>query len=203
VTIATSCGRNTDEKSGNESPGKSNESTSHNSSGQQASSEIRQPSGRDVHSSNGGSSSGVGWSSRGDGWSSSGVEMTDRDAFLKDLEPSQEDLKAILIEFQTGQRSFDFYAVFTEPFWTVYFFGHHALFTAMDWEYPQLLPLEYPFNPDTYEEQTLRFALSGELWELRVKREEGSDGMSEISYPYSVEYDMIKGGGATKLMLGQ
>lgn len=127
-------------------------------------------------------------------------EITDRDAFLKGVQPTPDMLNQILDEFQTGQRSFDFYAVFTEPFWTVYFFGHHALFMAMDWETPQLLPLEYPFNPDTFEEQTLRFAMNGELWEVNVKRERGSDGMSEISYPYSVEYDMLTGGGATKLM---
>ncbi|GAB5416640.1 MAG: hypothetical protein Crog4KO_21280 [Crocinitomicaceae bacterium] len=102
----------------------------------------------------------------------------------------------LLADFQSGKRNFDFYASFTEPFWTFYFVGNQVMFVSMDSEVPDVVPLEYPFT-DQEESQVLRFLLNSTLWELEVIKEEGSDGMSDLSYPYSVKCGIYEGGGGT------
>jgi uncharacterized membrane protein len=118
---------------------------------------------------------------------------------ISPAEMTQDELNQLLLDFQTGKESFDFYGVFTEPFWTFYFFDNYVLFIGIDMEGPLLFPLEYPFNPDA-KLQTLKFSMFGDLWELQVSKEVGSDGMSEINYPYSVKYKDLVGAGATEPM---
>lgn len=115
--------------------------------------------------------------------------------------PTNEEKKKLLLDFQSGNKNFDFYAVFTEPFWTFYFFGNEALIITMDAEVPDVVPLEYPFS-ENEDAQALSFMLNGEFWQFQVTKETGSDGMSEIEYPYTVKLDLLEGGGATKLMRG-
>lgn len=122
------------------------------------------------------------------------------DWFVEGSALSDLELQQLFLELQSGARPFDFYAVFTEPFWTIYFFGNRVLFMTSEWDVPELVPLEYPFNPDTQEVQKLRFFLFDDLWEMKVTKGKGSDGMSEISYPYMVEYGELRGAGATKRM---
>lgn len=109
---------------------------------------------------------------------------------------TDEEKMQLLDEFQTGARRFDFYASFTEPFWTFYFFGNQVLFESMGSVVPQVVPLEYPFS-DRSEEQTMRFMLNGQFWELEVIKGKGSDGMSELVYPYIVKDEFMEGGGGT------
>ena len=116
--------------------------------------------------------------------------------------PTDEEKRQLMIDFQSGEKGFDFYAVFTEPFWHLYFFGNEVLVYTFESEIPEVVPLEYPFS-DSEEEQALSFMLDGQFWQLKVKKEEGSDGMSEITYPYSVKLDQLEGGGATKMMRGE
>ncbi len=110
---------------------------------------------------------------------------------LSDVEKMQ-----LLADIQSGKRNFDFYACFTEPFWTFYFVGNQVMFVSMDTEVPEIVPLEYPFT-DQEETQVLRFLLNSTLWEVEVTKGEGSDGMSEISYPYQIRCGIYEGGGAT------
>lgn len=110
---------------------------------------------------------------------------------LTDVEKLQ-----LLQDFQSEKRKFDFYASFTEPFWTFYFFGNQVMFVSMDSEVPQIVPLEYPFSEKS-EQQNLKFKLNDQLMELEVIKQEGSDGMSEMRYPYTVKLEMIEGGGST------
>lgn len=102
----------------------------------------------------------------------------------------------LLQKFNSGAIKFDFYAVFTEPFWSFYFFGNQVLFNAADFEVPEVWTLEYPFS-DKEDEQALNFMRNGEFWQLKVKKEPGSDGMSDLEYPYSVKLDLMEGGGGT------
>lgn len=112
---------------------------------------------------------------------------------------TDEEKMQLLDEFQSGARRFDFYASFTEPFWTFYFFGNQVLFESMGSVVPQVIPLEYPFS-DRSDEQTMRFMLFDQLWELEVIRGDGSDGMSELIYPYIVKGELMEGGGGTSFV---
>lgn len=111
-------------------------------------------------------------------------------------EPTDLEKLQLLSSFNSGERKFDFYAVFTEPFWSFYFFGNEVLFNAADFEAPEVLTLEYPFS-DKENEQALSFMRNGEFWQLKVTKEPGSDGMSDMEYPYSVKLDLMEGGGGT------
>ena len=111
-------------------------------------------------------------------------------------EPTDLEKLQLLTSFNSGERKFDFYAVFTEPFWTFYFFGNEVLFNAADFDVPEVLTLEYPFS-NKEEEQALSFMRNGEFWQLKVTKESGSDGMSDLEYPYSVKLDLMEGGGGT------
>lgn len=117
-------------------------------------------------------------------------------------EPTDLEKLQLLSEFSSGKKNFDFYAVFTEPFWAFYFFGNEVMFHAADFEVPEVWPLEYPFTDDEAE-QALSFMRNGEFWQLKVTKEVGSDGMSNIDYPYSVKLDLLEGGGNTELMKGE
>lgn len=125
----------------------------------------------------------------------------DQNVETSPIEMTQDELNQLLSDFQTGKQSFDFYAVFTEPFWMFYFFENNVLFIGIDMEGPLLLPLEYPFNPNA-RSQILRFSMFGDLWELQVSNEVGSEGMSDIEYPYSVKYNDLVGAGSTEPMRG-
>ncbi|XOV66810.1 MAG: hypothetical protein ACFHU9_14385 [Fluviicola sp.] len=114
-------------------------------------------------------------------------------------EPTDLEKLQLLASFHSGERKFDFYAVFTEPFWTFYFFGNEVLFNAADFDVPEVLPIEYPFS-DKMDEQALSFMRNGEFWQFKVVRKAGSDGMSELEYPYTVKLDMLEGGGATEFV---
>ncbi|MCR9172355.1 MAG: hypothetical protein NXI10_07695 [bacterium] len=113
--------------------------------------------------------------------------------------PTDADKLNLLSDFMSGKRDFDFYAVFTEPFWNFFFFGNQVLFHAADFEVPEVWPLEYPFTDDE-NEQALSFMRNGEFWQMKVTKEPGTDGMSNIEYPYSVKMDLFEGGGATSLV---
>lgn len=108
----------------------------------------------------------------------------------------------LMLDFRSGEKDFDFYAVFTEPFWHFYFFGNQVLIFTFESEIPEVVPLEYPFS-DKEEEQALSFMLDGQFWQFKIRKEEGSDGMSEIVYPYSVKLNELEGGGATEMMRGE
>jgi uncharacterized membrane protein len=117
-------------------------------------------------------------------------------------EPTDLEKLQLLSAFNSGEKKFDFYAVFTEPFWTFYFFGNEVLFNSAEFDVPEVLPLEYPFS-DKEEEQALSFMRNGEFWQFKVKKESGSDGMSELEYPYSVALDLLQGAGSTSMMSGE
>jgi len=111
-------------------------------------------------------------------------------------EPTELEKLQLLSSFNSGEMKFDFYCVFTEPFWSFYFFGNEVLFNAADFEAPEVLTLEYPFSSEE-DEQALSFIRNGELWQLKVVKGMGSDGMSDLQYPYSVKLELMEGGGGT------
>lgn len=104
---------------------------------------------------------------------------------------SAEEMKAAL---QSNELDFDFYASFTEPFFTIYVVGQQALIVRMD-EEDELFELLTSFNPRSQEQEIL----IGEL-NCKITKGKGSDGMSDIHYPYVVEYGEFTGGGATERM---
>ena len=107
---------------------------------------------------------------------------------------ADEMLKAI----QGGDLKFDFYASFTEPFWTVYIVKNKVLLYGSE-SPAELHKLVKPFDPNK-EAQTLYYDRVGGSTSLHITKEPGSDGMSDISYPYNVVWQKTYwGGGATKL----
>lgn len=111
------------------------------------------------------------------------------------VEMSEVERIQLLKDFHSGKRKFDFYASFTEPFWTFYFFENQVMFVSAESDVPDVTTLEYPFS-DKEDTQALRFFMNGEYWVVEISKGEGSDGMSDINYPYIVKLDMLEGGGA-------
>lgn len=112
---------------------------------------------------------------------------------------SEEDLVLLFEAFQTGKQTFDFYAVFTEPFWIFYFKGGQVLVQSLDMEIPQIASLESTFNPEE-DEQILNVVLKDQVMKFKVVKGKGSDGMSDVLYPYSVQWEGLYGAGATALL---
>jgi uncharacterized membrane protein len=127
------------------------------------------------------------------------VKVIEQQIWYAGEAPTDLEKLQLLSIFNSGEKKFDFYAVFTEPFWSFYFFGNQVLFNAADFEVPEVLTLEYPFS-DKEDEQSLSFMRNGEFWQLNVIKEAGSDGMSDLEYPYSVKLDLMEGGGGTSFV---
>ena len=109
------------------------------------------------------------------------------------------DLDAILEKIIKGEQSFQFYAVITEPFWSFYFLEEGVLFNGMDQE-PILLQNDSVFDPSK-SEQTIFLKGKDVKHIIHIKKEEGSDGMSDIVYPYSITIDNEwHGGGAEEFV---
>lgn len=113
--------------------------------------------------------------------------------------PTDLDKLKLYSDFLDGKKQFDLCVTFTEPFWTFYFFGNEVLFNASDFDIPEVHPIEYPFAEDEIE-QALSFMRNGEFWQFKVKKEPGSDGMSDIVYEYSVKLDQFEGGGSRRMV---
>ncbi len=104
------------------------------------------------------------------------------------------DPKQLLVQLQNRKIEFDFYASFTEPFWTIYLIGEQILFNQADSD-PAIYPLDGVFD-STQIEQKLSFTDANSLRKLLIIKDGGSDGMSELKYPYSVVMDgNFHGGG--------
>jgi uncharacterized membrane protein len=114
-------------------------------------------------------------------------------------EVNTDDAEALLAQVQQGLVEFDFYASFTEPFWTFYLIDNQVLFNLMD-DVPSIHQLDKSFDAMA-EKQMVSFTKGDKKWTLSVEHKEGSDGMSEISYPYYVVVNnTYYGGGNTKLL---
>ena len=114
-------------------------------------------------------------------------------------EVNTDDAEALLAQIQQELVTFDFYASFTEPFWTFYLVGDQVLVNLMDDE-PSLHQLDKPFDSRA-EKQTVNFTKGDKKWTLNIEYKEGSDGMSEINYPYYVIVnDSFYGGGSTEFL---
>lgn len=119
------------------------------------------------------------------------VETTDA-TNLEDIDP-----KELAKAFSNGEEKFDFYAVFTEPFWAIYIIKDVVVFDRADGP-TEAYHASAPFNADA-ETQEISFSKDDQKWILKIEASEGSDGMSDIKYPYSVSLnDEYHGGGATK-----
>ena len=102
--------------------------------------------------------------------------------------------KILVEQFEKGERQFDFYASFTEPFWTLYFIGNRVIFNQMD-EDPHLYFSDSFFDSNE-NTQRIRFSNGDKDWTVIIEKGEGSDGMSDIIYPYSVIMnEKFQGGG--------
>jgi len=106
--------------------------------------------------------------------------------------------KELLIQLQNSKADFDFYASFTEPFWTLYFIGDQVIFDHSEEDTPDFYTIDQRFNPNA-DRQTIRLSNEDKNWEVVIEKGEGSDGMSEIIYPYNVIMDSsLYGGGGTE-----
>lgn len=100
----------------------------------------------------------------------------------------------MLEEIEDGSKKFEFYASFTEPFWNVYIWRDIVVFNHLDGP-PDLYETNRLFDPEA-EEQTIYFQNEEREWKMVIKKKPGSDGMSNITYPYSVVLgDNFHGGG--------
>lgn len=117
------------------------------------------------------------------------------DGFYRTEQPKKDDPQMLLNQLQREEIEFDFYASFTEPFWTFYFIDDQVLINQMD-ENPKIYKLNHEFDPSKAT-QKLLFSGSDQKWEIVIEKGEGSDGMSEIIYPYHViaNGDHYGGGG--------
>lgn len=102
---------------------------------------------------------------------------------------SAEEMKKAI---ESGDVQYDFYANFTEPFFTIYIIGRQALIVRMD-EEDEMYELLIAFNPAAVKQEII----IGET-PIIILKEKGSDGMSGLIYPYTAEYGEFVGGGATE-----
>ena len=124
------------------------------------------------------------------------------DGFYTTEEPLNDNPAVLLRQVEREEVPFDFYASFTEPFWTLYFIGDKVLFNHMD-EDPDFYQLNQPFDPEQ-DAQTLKFSSGKRHWEVLIEKGEGSDGMSDITYPYKVIMnDEFHGGGGVEFQKEQ
>lgn len=106
------------------------------------------------------------------------------------------DAVTILDDLEKGKQKFDFYANFTEPFFTIYMFEDIIVMNRADQEKPDLFEANCFFNING-KSQKIIFNYGEEEHTLLIRKEDGSDGMSPIIYPYSVTLDgnFVGGGG--------
>lgn len=117
--------------------------------------------------------------------------------YVPEIVWSEEHLEDLMDQLHMREGEFDFYASFTEPFWTFYIKGDQLLWEDFDQGH-NLYEIDNRFDPSA-SEQTIVYSNGKIRGELLIKKEEGSDGMSEITYPYSVVWnDSHYGGGATE-----
>jgi uncharacterized membrane protein len=125
-------------------------------------------------------------------------ETTIQDEVSEVIEQGQNP-KELLIQLQNSKADFDFYASFTEPFWSLYFVGDRVIFDSSD-EDPDFYSIDQRFNPNS-SRQTIRLSNEDKTWEVVIEKGEGSDGMSDIIYPYNVIMDStFYGGGGTEFV---
>lgn len=119
------------------------------------------------------------------------------DGFYKSVDPDRFekiDAKAMVDRFQKEDGLFDFYAVFTEPFWSIYIKEDIIYFQGSE-DPLELFEASALFDPEA-ESQIIYFEKNKENWALRIEKGEGSDGMSEITYPYkAILNNNFHGGG--------
>ena len=70
------------------------------------------------------------------------------DGFYTKPKKVEEDLTptTLLKQLETGEKQFEFYASFTEPFWTIYFVGNQIIFSHTEGE-PAIYKADQSFNP--------------------------------------------------------
>lgn len=110
------------------------------------------------------------------------VESGVEDTMLTD--PRSIDGRAMIDAFFDREEQFDFYAVFTEPFMTVYLKDDLAIFERAD--APLAVYRCQPQFDTEAKKQEITFGNDSIQWKLDIIYGSGSDGMSEIDYPYSV-----------------
>lgn len=107
---------------------------------------------------------------------------------------------ALVSAIQKNQIGFDLYASFTEPFFTVFIAGDVVVIDHMD-EPTEVYEVTSIFDPNK-DEQRIILNKGNKTRKLLIKKGNGSDGMSDIDYAYSVILDdEYYGGGDTQLRL--
>ena len=105
----------------------------------------------------------------------------------------------LLNQITSGKLDFQFYVSITEPFWTFYFLEDKAVLYGMD-NLLKYYQFDQPFDASK-DSQTIVITNGDEERIFVINRGEGSDGMSDIVYPYDVTLDNEwHGGGATEYM---
>lgn len=119
-------------------------------------------------------------------------------------EISEEDLAyeegmIVLEAIDEGQVEVLFHGYGTEPYWDVYVTDELILIRDLDLLGKVYTPNQV-FDRDL-DEQTITFDLGdGETGTLKVKKEPADDGMSDATFPYSVNLNGLPGCGDIKLM---
>lgn len=128
------------------------------------------------------------------------IEMVVEDAQIEQSTTSEdprifESAEEMKTAIEIGESEYDFYANFTEPFFTIYLMDKQALIVKMDAD-DQLVDLLTTFNENAVEQEIL----VGDKT-MKIIKSPGSDGMSSINYPYYVEYDSFVGGGSIEQLV--
>lgn len=124
------------------------------------------------------------------------IEEVNEDETIEVEEVSAfESAEEMKMAIERGNVKYDFYANFTEPFFTIYIVDRQALVVRMD-GVDEMYEILMGFNPTAGKQEII----IGEVT-AKILKEKGSDGMSDLNYPYSVEYGEFVGGGATERVL--
>jgi uncharacterized membrane protein len=106
-------------------------------------------------------------------------------------------------EVEEGKRKVDFHGIGTEPFWDIYLCGEEMLYIDNVGEVMWSCLISPPFDRAA-KRQVITYQHPQSLGidsVIIIHNNEGSDGMSNRTYPYSVKLaEYIEGGGDAKKM---
>ncbi|MDX2359677.1 MAG: hypothetical protein QNK23_02645 [Crocinitomicaceae bacterium] len=117
----------------------------------------------------------------------------------EELDDESSNPEALLRLMEVGEVEFDFYAEFTEPFWTLYFLGDELIFNNGDGHVGSY-SLDKPFDPSA-DYQTLHYSIGITKWRIFIEKAEPmAYGISDIVFPYhAIINGEYEGGGAQEL----
>ena len=107
--------------------------------------------------------------------------------------------KALETAIKNGKQPVLFHGMTTEPFYDIYITDKELLVMLIGEDVVVYTPIKNKFDKNLKSQEILYTDSEGKEQKIIIKKEKGSDGMSDTVYPYSVKMDDHEGGGYSHL----